>query len=359
MEYINDFIWKNGMNVKDLVNSYKNLGFQSIELKKASDVIVKMKKDNAKIFLTFTSNMVTSGLRGFFAQLISLKMADIIVTTVGGIEEDIMKASGEKFCIGKFDSDDVELHEKGINRIGNILVKNESYMHFEDMINKILNSAYQKQKRWAVSDLLKEIGLSLNDKSSILYQAAKNNVPIFCPAITDGAFGFHLYLFQQKHDDFIVDVVKDFGNILFVTSFDEKKGVIALGGSISKHHAILSTLLNGGADYAVYMTTAHKTSGSMSGATTEEAKSWGKVKDESDIATVIGDVTITFPLAMINALEQLDEEKLLAQKDSAKTHKTKTQSTKDSAGQYKGISVEEKPSQSLKNLEGYKKNVKS
>ena len=87
--------------------------------------------------------------------------------------------------------------------------------------------------------------------------------------------------------------------------------VISLGGSVSKHHAILSTLLNGGANYAVYMTTAHKTSGSMSGATTDEAKSWGKVKDESDIATVIGDVTIMFPIAMMNALEELDEEGLL------------------------------------------------
>jgi deoxyhypusine synthase len=136
-------------------------------------------------------------------------------------------------------------------------------------------------------------------------------VPIFCPAITDGAFGFHLYLFQQKHEDFIVDPVKDFGNILLSTSQDEKKAVIALGGSISKHHAILATLLNGGAEYAVYMTTAHKSSGSMSGATTNEAKSWGKVKEESDIATVIGDVTIIFPLAMIKALEELKGDGLL------------------------------------------------
>ena len=315
MAYVKDFRWEKGMSVRDLVSSYQSLGYQSIELKKASDVIVKMKKNNAKIFLTFTSNMVTSGLRGFFAQIIKNGMADVIVTTVGGIEEDIMKASGEKFKVGSFDSDDVELHEKGINRIGNIFINNESYMHFEDMTIEILDKLYKKQKRWAVSDLLKEIGLTLNDKDSILYQAAKNNVPIFCPAITDGAFGFHLYLFQQKHKDFIVDVVKDFGNILFVTSYDEKKGVIALGGSISKHHAILSTLLNGGANYAVYMTTAHKTSGSMSGATTEEAKSWGKVKDESDVATVIGDVTITFPLAMINAMEELDEEGLLKTKE--------------------------------------------
>jgi len=310
---VKDFQWKPGITVKDLMDQYQNVGYQSIELAKAADVIVKMKKNGAKIFLTFTSNMVTSGLRGFFAQLIKLKIPSVIVTTVGGIEEDIMKAKGEVFRIGNFNNDDVELHEQGINRVGNLLIQNESYMKFEDYINPILNKLYEKQKRWAVSDMLREIGSTLNDQNSILYQAAKNEVPIFCPAITDGAFGFHLYLFQQKHPDFIVDVVKDFGNILFTTTHDDKKGVIALGGSISKHHAILCTLLNGGANYAVYMTTAHKTSGSMSGATTNEAKSWGKVKDDSDIATVNGDVTIMFPLAMIKALEELKEDKLLEQ----------------------------------------------
>ena len=311
MVYVQDLKWKKGIKVSSLLQQFAGVGYQSIELAKAKDVIVKMKKNSAKIFLTYTSNMVTSGLRGFFAQLVKLGMADVLVTTVGGIEEDIMKAHGEKFSIGGFDADDVELHEQGINRVGNLRINNESYMKFEDLINPMIAKMYDKQKRWAVSDFLKEIGLMLDDPDSILYQAAKNDVPMFCPAITDGALGFHLYLFQQKHNDFIIDVVKDFGNILLTTSQDEKKGVIALGGSISKHHAILTTLLNGGAEYALYMTTAHKTSGSMSGATTNEAKSWGKVKDDSDIATVLGDVTIMFPLAMIGALEELDNEGLL------------------------------------------------
>lgn len=311
MGYVKDLKWTKGMNVKDLLSQFSNLGYQSIELSKAADVIVKMKKDSSKIFLTFTSNMVTSGLRGFFAQIIKLKMADIVITTAGGIEEDIMRSIGERFPIGHFDSDDVELHERGINRIGNLFITNQSYMNFEDWINPVLTELYENQKRWTVSELLREIGLRLNDEDSILYQAAKRDVPIFCPAITDGGIGFHLYLFQQKNKDFVIDVVKDFGNILLSTNHDEKKGVIALGGSVSKHHAILCTLLNGGANYAVYMTTAHKTSGSVSGATTSEAKSWGKVKDESDVATVIGDVTIMFPLAMIKALEQLNEEGLL------------------------------------------------
>lgn len=309
MVFVKDFRWKQGMSAKELVDSFHSVGYQSVELAKSVEIIVRMKKNNARIFLTFTSNMVTSGLRGFFAQLIELGMADVIVTTVGGIEEDIMKAIGERFSIGSFEADDVELHEKGTNRVGNLLIKNQSYMNLEDWLVNFLKSAYAKKKRWAVSELLREIGLALDDGQSILYQAAKKNVPLFCPAITDGAFGFHLYLFQQKHPDFIIDVVQDFGNILLVTNHDEKKGVIALGGSISKHHAILCTLLNGGADYVVYVTTAHKTSGSMSGATASEAKSWGKVKDEGDIATVIGEATIVFPLIMASVLDTLAEEK--------------------------------------------------
>jgi len=311
MSYVKDFKWKKGIKVSEIMDSFNNIGFQSIELAKARDTIIKMKKADAKIFFTFTSNMVTSGLRGFFAQLIKLKMADIIVTTVGGLEEDIMKSIGEKFIIGDFHSDDVALHEKGVNRVGNLFVTNESYCRFEDIISPMLDKIYKKKARWPVSELLREIGLMLDDEDSILYQAAKNDVPIFCPAITDGAFGFHLYMFQQKHKDFIVDVVKDFENILLSTSHDEIKGLISLGGSISKHHAILASLLNGGLDYAVYLTTARYSSGSMSGATTQEAKSWGKIKDDSDAATVIGDVSITFPLAMIGALELLSEEGII------------------------------------------------
>ncbi|MBT5042751.1 deoxyhypusine synthase family protein, partial [Candidatus Woesearchaeota archaeon] len=288
-----------------------NVGFQSIELKKSVDNVIKMKKNGAKIFLTFTSNMVTSGLRGFFAQLIKLGIPDVIVTTVGGLEEDIMKSQGIDFIVGDFNSNDIELNEKGINRVGNLYIPNESYIKFEDLMKPMLTEVYKKKQRIATSELLNELGSQLEDENSILYQAHKNKVPIFCPAITDGSMGFQLYMFQQDNPEFIVDVVKDFSNILFSVSQDDKKGIISLGGSISKHHAILAGVLNGGMDYAIYMTTARPTSGSMSGATTNEAKSWGKVKDDSDVVTVVGDVTINFPLMMTAALEKLSREGLI------------------------------------------------
>ncbi|NCN39136.1 MAG: deoxyhypusine synthase [Candidatus Aenigmarchaeota archaeon CG_4_10_14_0_8_um_filter_37_24] len=311
MSKVEDFQWKPERKVFGLVEDLGSSGFQGIELKKASDCFVKMKREGAKIYLTFTSNMATSGLRGFFAQLIKLGMANAVITTVGSVEEDIMKAIGEDFYIGRYYSDDVALHEKGTNRVGNLLIKNESYERFEAWIKSALEKLYQKKNRWPVVELLKEIGLMLKDENSILYQCSKNKVPIFCPAITDGAFGFHLFLFQQDHPDFMIDVVKDFADLIYISSHDDKKGIIALGGGVSKHHAILGTLLNGGAEYAVYMTTAHEHSGSLSGATTREAKSWGKIKDDADAVTVIGDVSVFFPMAMFAALDQLSKEGLL------------------------------------------------
>ncbi len=312
---VKDFTWKKGMTVKDLADNLSCVGFQSVELSNATNAIAKMKKSGAKIYLTFTSNMVTSGLRGFFAQIIRLGLCDCIVTTTGAIEEDIMKAMGEKFKLGQFKPDDIELHERGVNRVGNILITSESYCKFEEKIKPMLQDLYKKSNRWSVSGMLREFGKMFDDENSILSMASRHNVPIFCPSITDGSLGFHLFMFQQEKPDFVVDVVMDFKNILFSTTQDDLKGLISLGGGVSKHHAILACLLNGGVDYAVYLTTARHTSGSMSGATTDEAKSWGKIKDDSDAATVVGDVSITFPLAMIKAMEILSEDGIISTED--------------------------------------------
>ncbi len=311
MEKVRDIKWKEGMDVSGLVDMLGNVGFQGAELSRAANIIADMKRNGAKTYLTFTSNMVTSGLRGLFAQLIKLGLADVVVTTTGGIEEDIMKAIGEDFLIGRYSPDDMALHEKGMNRIGNLMITNESYARFEDYMLPALRKIYKKQKRLAVSELLHELGLMLKDEDSILYQAAKNRVPVFCPAITDGSLGFHLFMFQQDHPDFIVDVVRDFSNLLASSSFDDKKGVIALGGGVSKHHAIFGILLNGGCDYAVYMTTSSPHSGSMGGATTSEGKTWGKVKVDANEVTVIGDVSIMFPLVMARAMDAMKAEGLI------------------------------------------------
>ena len=311
MRKVKDIRWEEGQEASVLVAQLSSTGFQASNLDRAASIITDMRRNDAKVYLSFTSNMVTSGLRGLFAQAIELGVVDVVVTTTGAIEEDIMKSLGEDFLIADGPSDDTSLHESGLNRIGNLMVANESYARFEDFMIPVLGEICKSTSRLTATELLRELGLRLDDERSILFQAAKKGVPVFCPAITDGSLGFQLYTFSQDHPDFVVDVVRDFSHLLGASSHDDRKGVIALGGGVSKHHAIFGLLLNGGSDYAVYMTTSAPHSGSTGGATTSEAKTWGKVKMDAREATVIGDVSITFPMVMFKALDDMRKEGLI------------------------------------------------
>jgi len=294
----------NDSSIVDLVKSMKNIGFQASHLGNSVDVLNKIKEDKALLFLTFTSNMVSSGLREIFAWLCKEKIPDVLITTVGSIEEDIMKSFGSfQAATGK--ENDAELREKGLNRIYNILVSNESYEKFESFMTKFLDKIYEKQKsegkQLTPSELFVEIGKEIKDEKSILYQAAKNNIPIFCPAVTDGSLGISLMMAKEKYKDFGIDVTGDMKKIYEITTEkqngnEKKTAAIILGGGIPKHHAILFNSLKGGLDYAIYITTSSPESGSLSGAPPEEAMSWGKVKTEAAFTSVKGDATIIFTL---------------------------------------------------------------
>ncbi|NQV08620.1 deoxyhypusine synthase [Candidatus Woesearchaeota archaeon] len=304
---IKDFKYKKGMKVSELVENLGQVGYQGINIGKAVETIKRMKKNKAKIFLTFTSNMTSSGLRGLFAQLIKEKFVDVVITTAGSIEEDWMKSSND-FYVGSFHADDEKLAKEGINRIGNIYVTNKAYGSFEETIAPVIQKIYSEHKRLTPSEFIHEVGKHIKDENSILHQATKNNIPIYCPALTDGSFGVQLNTFQQKHSDFVIDIVKDMNKIMTEADFNDEVGLIVLGGGVSKHHALMANLINGGINYAVYITTAHEHSGSLSGATTKEAKSWGKLKSEADAVTVIGDASVFFPLIITKVLDDMNED---------------------------------------------------
>jgi deoxyhypusine synthase len=46
--------------------------------------------------------------------------------------------------------------------------------------------------------MLHRFGEVINDESSILYWAARNNIPVFCPALTDGSIGDMLFFHSYK-----------------------------------------------------------------------------------------------------------------------------------------------------------------
>lgn len=296
---IRGYDFDKGVNYSELVKSYASTGFQASNLHKAIEITNKMISEGAFVFLGYTSNMISSGIRDVIRFLVEHKKVNVCVTTCGGVEEDIIKCLGD-MILGDFRAVGKELREKGINRIGNIFVSNSRYVKFEEFIQPILEQMYTEQKEkgkiWTASDLVWKLGEKINDRRSILYWAWKNKIRIYCPAITDGAIGDNIYFFKFKHSDFVLDVAEDAKRLNDSTIGLKKSGLMILGAGVVKHHILNANMLRNGADYAVYINTAQEYDGSDAGAMPDEAVSWGKILPGAQSVKVFGDATILFPL---------------------------------------------------------------
>jgi deoxyhypusine synthase len=286
-------------DLEEFIKSYGSTGFQASNLARAVEIIKKMRENKATIFLAFTSNMVTSGVRDVIAFLVKNKFVDVLVTTGGGVEEDIIKCH-KPFILGRFDAGGAGLRKKGINRTGNIFIPNDRYIKFEKIMNSFLGRLLEKQEKedkvFPVSEFIHELGKEVSDDNSICYWATKNNIPIFCPTLTDGSLGDMIYFFRKDNPAFKVDIASDTVKLNDLALHAEKSGVIILGSGPIKHHVSNANLFRDGSDYAVYINSVLEFDGSDSGARPEEAVAWGKIRPVADRVKVYGDATVLFPL---------------------------------------------------------------
>ncbi len=296
---VQGYDFDNGVDYAGIIDSFASSGAQATEFSKAIGIVEDMIADGAFIFLGYTSNMISSGNREIIRWLTKHKKVNVLVTTAGGIEEDIIKCLGD-FYIGDFRASGNDLREKGINRIGNIFAPNNRYVDFEKFFQPILEELYQEQKKTGnatrASEIIYKMGKKINDESSVYYWAWKNGIRVYCPALLDGALGDNIYFFKFKHPDFVLDVAEDVVEFNNTTIGLEKSGVIVLGAGVVKHCILNANMLRNGADYAVYINTSVEYDASDSGALPEEAISWGKIKSGAKSIKIFGDATILFPI---------------------------------------------------------------
>lgn len=264
----------------------------------------------SRIFLSFTSNLMSSGLRESLVYLAKNKLIDVITTSAGGVEEDFVKCLGD-FAVGTFHGlNGSELRQKGWNRIGNIYVPNVNYEKFEDWFQPILDECVDQQTsegvNWTPSKLIRLMGSRVNDERSLYYWCAVNDIPVFCPGLTDGSIGDNLFFHALKNREkkLRIDVVEDIKRINELALHARRTGVICLGGGIAKHHTLNANLMRNGSEYTVYINTAQEFDGCDSGASPDEAISWGKIKSVSESVKVNCDATIAFPLLVATVFRQ-------------------------------------------------------
>jgi len=311
MKPVKDIELKKGMDADHLVKElYESGGFTAKKLAQGVDIIENMVKEKDCVkFLSFPACIISTGTRGVIKDLLKKKLFDVVITTCGTLDHDLARI-WKDYYHGSFMVDDKELHKKGVNRLGNIFIPNECYGKIlEDKMQPILKKLYKEKNKWSTKELIWGFGKHLEKEKkkeeSIIYWAYKNKIPVFVPGITDGAFGSQIWMHYQEHRDFTIDLLKDEQDLSDIVFDAEKSGALIIGGGISKHHTIWWNQFKDGLDHVVYITTAAEYDGSLSGAQTREAISWGKVKEKADNVTIDGDATVLLPLMISALLERI------------------------------------------------------
>jgi len=299
------------MTVGELADEMKKSGvMQAGRIGKAVDIITEMfSNPEYTTFLTLSGPLTHGGLRVVFSDLIKNGYVDAVVTNGANMVGDLIEAMGAHHYIGRVDADDAELFERGINRAFDIYFEGKVFEELEKYIYKILDDIPEETRIGvSINDLLKEIGIRLTDKDSILYNAAKKDVPIFSPGFLDCMLGIPLYLYS-KQKKLVINPLRDFDRFTNLVFDAKKSGAIILGGGTPKHHTQYMHTLREGLDAAVQIGSARVEDGSLSGAPLKESVSWGKLKGEKIemTSTIFGEVTSVFPLIVAASLEKMEK----------------------------------------------------
>ncbi|ETP50699.1 deoxyhypusine synthase [Phytophthora nicotianae P10297] len=304
--HVRGYDFNEGVNYEKLMQSYVTMGYQGTNLGEAIEEIKRMRKwrlsddpvspeehdeerkdpefrktVKTKIFLGYTSNLISSGLRETLRFLAQHKMVDVIVSSAGGIEEDFIKCLAPTY-IGDFSLKGENLRRRGLDG-----------PHFGQMLEE------QKTQGtvWSPSTMIHRLGKEINNEDSVYYWCYKNNIPVFCPALTDGSIGDMIYFHSYRNEGLVLDIASDIRRMNDHTiRAPGKTGVIILGGGMVKHHILNANLMRNGADYAVFVNTGQEFDGSDAGARPDEAISWGKLRLGSKPVKLYADATLVFPL---------------------------------------------------------------
>jgi deoxyhypusine synthase len=297
-------------------NIFGASGYNARRLAEACDIYGRMLQEDTTVALTLAGAMTPIGMSGPIIELIKKGFVDLIISTGANVYHDLHRAFDLPMVQGHFDADDTELNEYGVARIYDTYIGDDETLLPTDkfIFNTIVEATWNgPQSTASLHNILGKAVLAKADhpEKSFLAAAAKYDVPVFTSSPADSSIGMNLvvpWLFNHGPE---LSPALDIIESTAVVRAAKKNGVIIVGGGSPKNFYMqtqptLWQILydnHGGHDYFIQLTTDTPQWGGLSGATPQEAKSWGKVKDPQVNTTVVYScASITFPLLTKYAL---------------------------------------------------------
>jgi deoxyhypusine synthase len=283
----------------------------------------KMLADDATVGLSLSGALTPAGLGiSCLVPLLRAGFIDWIVSTGANLYHDTHFALGMDMHQSRPGLDDLQLREHQVIRIYDIVFDYENLLGTDRFYRSLCRGeAFQKTLGTAEFHFL--VGKYLaehedktgNTNRSVLAAAYRCGVPIFTSSPGDSSIGMNLAALQLEGSALRIDPLRDVNQSAALV-YDAKKqgrsGVFILGGGSPKNF-ILQTepqiqevlgLPESGHDYFLQVTDARPDTGGLSGATPQEAMTWGKVNPDQlpDTVTCYVDSTVALPLLTVYAL---------------------------------------------------------
>lgn len=301
------------------------LAYNAGRLREACQLFArKMLEENVTIGISLTGALTPAGLaRSALIPMIEAGFIDWIVSTGANLYHDTHFGIGCTLHQGNQTWDDRVLREEKVIRIYDIVFDYEVLLSTDRFFREILQAPdFQKQMSTAELHYLcgkfiaareKQLGLS---RSTLLSTAYRYGVPVYTSSPGDSSIGMNIACLALQGKGPKIDICADVNEtaaiVLDAKRKGGKSGVFILGGGSPKNFVLQTEpqiqevlgIDEAGHDYFLQITDARPDTGGLSGATPQEAVSWGKVDPQALPDTVVcyTDSTIGLPLIAAYAL---------------------------------------------------------
>lgn len=287
-------------------------------------VTTKMLEPNVTVGLSLSGALSPAGLgMSALVPLIEAGFIDWIISTGANLYHDTHFALNMEMHQSRPGLDDLALRENQVIRIYDIVFDYENLLGTDRFYRKLCRSE-PFQKTFSTAEFHHLVGKYLAKREddekakhrSFVAAAHRAGVPIFTSSPGDSSIGMNLAALQLEGSKLAIDPLRDVNqSAAIVWDAKRSKGrsaVFILGGGSPKNFMLQTEpqiqevlgLEEAGHDYFLQVTDARPDTGGLSGATPQEAMTWGKVDPNQlpDTVTCYVDSTVFLPILTVYAL---------------------------------------------------------
>ncbi|MDX2245059.1 MAG: deoxyhypusine synthase [Leptolyngbyaceae cyanobacterium bins.302] len=321
------------ISVVDLIDGYFT-AYNSARLREICHLLSRdVMQEGVTVGLSLSGAMTPAGFGvSVLAPLIHNGFVDWIISTGANLYHDIHYGLGlDLFASSPF-LDDVKLRQEGRIRIYDIVFGYDVLLETDAFIREILKAEpFQKRMGTAefhhllgkyVREVEKQVGVK---NSCLLATAYECGVPIYTSSPGDSSIGMNVAALSLEGYQLVIDPSMDVNETAAIAyaardtgnpEVEGKSAALIIGGGSPKNfmlqtqpqlHEVLG-LEERGHDFFIQITDARPDTGGLSGATPNEAVSWGKVDPDELPNTIVcyTDSTIALPIMTAYVINQCE-----------------------------------------------------